>query len=370
MKKLLVSLFIFALLKSNPILVDVINEFQTAPTDSERVEFRYLHSPSTDTIILTDSINLFGTMLVIPDIYSPGNSCSSYIDTEIYISAQEYITIDRSFLSGQFYLPNDSGYIKVYYYYNNMWIDWGSIYYPGNANANPIHSPAPPIYCSAAKFYRWAYDPDWPLSPYFTVKDWYIDYTPTFGMPNDDYPGCFISGYVYDGNGSPISGAQIIAKEYFYGTSAYIVNPSPYYSCCTTYTANDGFYTIDSLLPIKYSVAASADGYLPENLITQQLCCTDPVTNLNFYLQTGVYENHWAGLSRVFYVYPNPFFDILYVVLLKPVHSIDIFDVTGELCVRIDNPLPYHYIKVDCNDLPKGVYFIKAGQDRAKVVKD
>ncbi|MGB7055267.1 MAG: carboxypeptidase-like regulatory domain-containing protein, partial [bacterium] len=281
-------------LSANPIMIEVINEFQVAPYDSERVELRYLQSAAGDTIF-TETFDLYNTEVVTP-------AGVAYVDTNILLAGMGQTVIDRSALTGVFELPEDTGYVMI------LGVEslGDSIFYPGHATTWCC-APAPPYYCSAAKFHCYAYIWD----DYYLISDWYIDSTPTFGAPNDDYPGCLVSGYVYDNYSQPIFGARVTAT--FFDLPSVIFPPLPYQVCCTTFTASNGSYYFDSLLPYDYYVDVNVNGYLPDTQYTGGLCCTDPITNLDFYLQTGITEDQEWGIVAGPFVRPNPFHSVLHI---------------------------------------------------------
>jgi hypothetical protein len=330
MNRYLLLFWLGMYLFANPIAEVIINEFEVTPSDSERIEFRYFRSASNDTIY-SDSFSLLNLHL-----YTPAGV--SFIDTQVYLPGMGYRVIDASFLSGNFGLPDDSGFIKV---------DSGGFISLYDSVPYPQLAPTPPINCSAAKFHFYY----WDMGGYNLVCDWYIDSTPTFGADNDDYPGCLISGNVFATNGSPIENAKVIAVARGY---AYILNPPPYYKTCTTYTDINGYFMIDSLLPWSYNVKISAPGYLPDSQSIYYLCWKNPATNLNFYL-LGISEFRTDAEMKKFFIYPNPASNILYINMDEPLPSIEFYDITGRMIKRFKTERAY----IDCSSLPRGIYFIK-----------
>lgn len=349
--KLCILLVMICALSANPIMIEVINEFQVAPYDSERVELRYLQSAASDTVF-TEIFDLFNAEVVTP-------AGVAYVDTNMFLTGMGQTVIDRSALTGVFELPEDTGYVTVQG--AELLVD--SIFYPGHATTWCC-APAPPSYCSAAKFHCYAYIWD----DYYLISDWYIDSTPTFGAPNDDYPGCLVSGYVYDIYNQPLAEACITA---LFVEASFSIFPSlPYHTCCTTFTATDGSYSFDSLLPYYYDIQVSANGYMPDTQYwVGGLCCTAPITNVNFFLQTGIAENREHEVLRGSFARPNPFHSALRITMLEPVRNIDIYDVTGKLMQRIDNQHLSTDLTVDCVDLPRGIYFVALKDQRLKVIK-
>jgi hypothetical protein len=338
-------------LNANPIVIEVINEFQVAPYDSERVELRYLQSAALDTIF-TETFNLYNTEVLTP-------AGVAYVDTNVFLTGMGQTVIDRSVLMGIFGLPDDTGYVAVIF--TEPISD--SIFYPGHANTWGW-APAPPCYYSAAKFHCYAYI--W--NEYCQISDWYIDSTPTFGAPNDDYPGCILSGSVYDTDNQPLYDACVTAVVVEQAIS--IFPPLPYYSFCTTFTAVDGSYSFDSLLPYFYDIQVSANGYMPDTQYwVGMLCCTAPIINVDFFLQTGIAENGEYDLPTGPFVRPNPFRSVLNIAMHEPIRHIDIYDVTGKLIRRIENQNLSTDLKVDCADLPRGIYFVALKEQKLKVIK-
>jgi len=120
-------------LSANPIMIEVINEFQVAPFDSERVELRYLETSTYDSLF-TNTLPLYNFAVSTP-------AGTAIIDTNISLVSMEPTVIDRSVLTGNFGLPDDSGFIKIVEFYD-------SLYYPGPVTVWQ-HAPTPPVFCSA-----------------------------------------------------------------------------------------------------------------------------------------------------------------------------------------------------------------------------
>ena len=347
-----ILLVLVCALSANPIVIEVINEFQVAPYDSERVELRYLQSAALDTVF-TETFDLFNTEVLTP-------AGVAHVDTNIFLAGMGQTTIDRSVLTGVFGLPEDTGFISVG---NPEFMGEDSLFYPGHATTWHC-APAPPYDCSAAKFHCYAYIWD----GYYQISDWYIDFTPTFGAPNDDYPGCILSGSVYDTGNQPLYDACVIACVVDQSTS--IFPALPYRTCCTTFTAVDGSYSFDSLLPYFYDVHVSANGYMPDTqYFVGELCCTAPLINVDFFLQPGIAENQKYEILMGSFVRPNPFHGAFHLTMYEPLQYIDIYDVTGTLMRRIENKSMNANLTVDCADLPRGIYFVALKDQKLKVIK-
>jgi hypothetical protein len=376
----IVMVFVPLIGLSNPFAMEVVNEFQTATSDSQRIEFRYLQSPASDTLF--DDQPLLNGEVITP-------AGTSVIDTAITLPGCGYAVIDTSVLNGPFGLPGDTGFINTY-----LPLSLDSICYPCSSFSwKHLVIPAPPADASAAKYHCWEYD-SW--EGYFAITDWYIDYTPTFGFDNDDYPGCSISGSVYEsGSGSPIIGAMVGAVlPPYYEIRGY----EPYYLACTTYTQSDGSFTLDSLLPLPYYINVFASGYQMKSDSTHALRALRPLTNFNFYLVGIEEDNRMQSLNakkQKMEVYPNPFLERTEIILMMQdagyrIHDTGytikdvgqtfrfaIYDVIGRMVrdfSRLTTNGERSTILWDGTDdsghrLPAGVYFVFTQGIRVRVVK-
>ncbi|MGB9720026.1 MAG: FlgD immunoglobulin-like domain containing protein [bacterium] len=370
MKSIIVFLMLFVpwVGFSNPYMMEVINEFQTAISDSQRIEFRYFQIPAYDTIFLDQP--LLNGVITTP-------AGTAYIDTGITLPGCGYAVIDTSVLTGSFSLPGDSGFIHSYLPYS-----WDSICYPCSSFSwKHLIIPAPPAGASAAKYHCWLYDS---TEGYLLITDWYIDYTPTFGSDNDDYPGCNISGYVCEsGSGLPIVGAtvQAILPPYYE-----VCNYEPYYIACTTHTQSDGSYSLDSLLPLPYYINVSIPGYQSISDSVPVLRALKPLTGFNFYL-VGIGENNTAQSLRIrnpeLEVYPILFSNNLLIRFLPGTMSagqnrydLRIYDATGRLVRQwnVETIRQGYQVIWDGTDdfgkaVSKGAYFICMADIRVKVIR-
>jgi hypothetical protein len=345
-----ILLVLVCALNANPVIVEVMNEFQVAPYDSERVELRYLRSSALDTVFI-NTFPLYNNTISTP-------AGIATIDTNIALINMEQIVIDRSVLSGNFGLPDDSGFISLV-----EWFD--SLDYPGPVTVWQ-YAPAPPAFWSAAKFHCYMFRSDY--FEYWLISDWYVDSTPTFGLPNDDYSGCFASGCVYGLYNQPLAGACVAATVVDDGFSLF--PPLPYHTCCTTFTAVDGSYSFDSLLPYSYDIQVSATGYVPDTQYwVGPMCNTAPITNVDFFLQPGITENQKYEILMGSFVRPNPFHNAFHLTMHEPLQFIEIYDVTGKLMRRVDNQSLSTDVTVDGADLPRGIYFIAVRGQKLKVIK-
>lgn len=235
-----------------------------------------------------------------------------------------------------------------------------TVFYPGQM-------PVPQAGHSASVFYVFYYNMGY--GGYYERQDWYIDSTPTFGSSNDDYPGCIVSGYVYDSVGLPLSGAQLTAALHEQLPLIDVVEKPPFYSCCTTYSQSDGGYVFDSLLPWQYEICAYMGGYEPDTIMTSYLKALEPLTDVNFYLTVGIDEFIQNRLDYTAQVYPNPFGTVFTLLLTDPIPYIEIYDITGRRRMLIDNRHLERSIVIDGRSLPSGIYFIPSIDKKFKIIK-
>ena len=330
MIRFICTLFFFSFLAfANPIMTNVINEFQTDTIIGQKFElFNWVPG----------NIPLIGT-----EVTTPG--CSAEVDVDSYLPANGYAAIDTSMLSGSFFLPLANGFLDVY-----QWDGFSDqISYSQSPSAL---IPAPPANAATARFFKFQNNGQ-------PIFDWYIDYSPTLGYANDDYPGCLVSGTVYS-NFQPVQGAQVTAS-----CLDIIQSPEPYYVACTTYTSDSGLYMFDSLLPCRYWVAASYSGYGSQGQQTPSLRWMVPLIDFNFYFY-GITENNDVGSVRGLIAYPNPFrkktkikFEIRNS---KSEMSLKICDASGRLVKSFAYSLVPGIITWDGTDetgksVPPGIYF-------------
>jgi hypothetical protein len=358
MKKFIVLLVLSAVISANPIMIKVLNEFQTAPGTQERIELKWFRQPSSDTVY--GPSDLYGVSVVTP-------AGTAVVDTHLILPGNGFAVIDSSVLNGPFYLADNDGYIKV----SQGWRD--TLRYPSEV-------PAPPYGTSCALFYCYKYDP---FDGYWMYGDWYIDGSPTFGAANDNYPGCVINGHVYDASANPISGAQVVVNA---PVSA--LSKPPYYNSCTTYTAADGWYKIDSLLPLDYWVKVVGVSYFPDSQHTQQLTCQEPTT-VNFYL-IGIAETVMIGTGSGLSITPNPFRTTtnISIGIRVPLRGsgasfqdfqtksreLRIYDAAGRLIRSFTlgpmlSALCWNGYDQQGQSIPPGVYFVRLGTAEGTAVK-
>jgi len=333
MKLLIVILIFFSLtLYSNPYIERVIYEFEA--DTAQKIEL-HLHPLPDWYNLLNDSVITF--------------TGKGVIDTSLWLWDTNFVIIDNSVITGEFYLPQDTGFIKIYLAQGLT----DSISYPNE----DVPSPKPNF--SVSKWYH-----DFGIDG--ILEDWYIDSTPTFGFENDDYKGCKISGYVYS-NDTPVNEAKVIATALIYS------NFPPFYSNCTTFTSTDGFYLFDSLLPTNFWIKVEKEGFYPDSFLTNRLHSLNPIT-VNFNLLTGIEDDKIS--FKNFKVYPNPFFFQLNIILDKNLLPpyIRIYDISGRLIKEWKKETLKENLIWEGKDengemVSSGIYFIHIGEKKVKVTK-
>ncbi|OGC38958.1 hypothetical protein A2Y85_06015 [candidate division WOR-3 bacterium RBG_13_43_14] len=356
MKSLFIIFTHACVLFANPIWVEIINEFQTAPTSLERVEYRFFSSPSSDTFYF-DSISLLNTSIKTP-------SGPAIVDTQLFLRGTGHTTVNGSVVSGPFGLPDSNGFIVV-----NIGIG-----YPTDSVSYPPMAPAPPYNHSSAKYHCFLYNSA--DNEYSVVPDWYFDPTPTFGASNDDYPGCRISGYVYDNNNQPLANAKVKVTPYYWGFYTVLIRTPPYYVTCSTMTEIDGAYTIDSLQPWNYYVIASINGYLTDTINVYSLKALNPLTNINFNLIFGISEDETEKNMSRNLTFQNPTNGLSLIGIYGEQTDIRIYDISGRL-VKDLSPLISNTPSIvtwDGTDqssrgLPAGMYFIHTKTHGSSIIK-
>ncbi len=216
--KILPFVCLLAFTYANPFIETLISEFQTAPDSLERIELHAI--PSYMSVELggwTITTNA-GTATINPGMILPYNG---------------YVTIDRTNTTGIFSLNDVSDTIKLR---DNQghWLD--AVCWP-KLLAWWRNAPAPP-YGGSSAIYR--------SNTYWVETNWYIDSTPTFNAPNDDWSS--ISGRILNQGGQPVRFAYVCA----YGPTG----------GCDAESDSLGNYTVAGLGEGKYRVTAEYYNYL------------------------------------------------------------------------------------------------------------
>ncbi|MCX7995444.1 MAG: T9SS type A sorting domain-containing protein [candidate division WOR-3 bacterium] len=230
--------------------------------------------------------------------------------------------------------------------------------------AETLYSPilAPPSGASAARFIFSLVSNNYPRK----LIDWYIDYSPTLGSENNDYPGCVLKGYVYL-NSVPFPDAKIVVR-----TIDSILTPWSFYKTCSTFTNLHGFYYIDSLWPVRYWTTVSLGNLPPTGELSPSLCALWE-KNLNFYIVSTTEKVVGSLLKDAHLtVFPNPFKNKLEIrcliqdaVKVKQDFNLAIFDVSGRVVKSLNlitqnQTSTFFWYGTDGNglSLPAGIYCV------------
>jgi hypothetical protein len=140
--------------------------------------------------------------------------------------------LDRGNVTGVFSLGDESDSVVLYDLRNRP--VGGSLAYP-STRGTPYDAPAPPPGTSASLYRGERGYPD-PIE-YFI---WYVDSTPTFGLPNDDSIGG-IYGRVFDADSNPLESVAVEAGGFHDTTDAlggFCIRPLYRNSCVVRATKN------------------------------------------------------------------------------------------------------------------------------------
>ena len=326
---------------SNPIIVYIINEFQTAPDSLQRIELHWWPGFESVTLVGWEIVTSYGT---------------AAIDTPIVLDSN-YVVIDSTNTSGIFKLDKNHDSIRIHDR-DGWWVE--QLSYPEYTPFYPGDAPTPPPGASAARFVMWAND----HNMNYQIVDWYIDSTPTFGKANDDYPGCIITGKVFDKDSTPIKEATVTALYRLY--LGYDVSPLD--SCKSCISDRNGYFEIDSLIPGTYRVIAKMQGFYSDTkeVVTYAMY---PST-LDFCLSfVGINELDTSKqLNPKILVSPNPFIQSTRIVIQDlgfregELVDLKIYDLSGQLVRALRSEQPS--IVWDGKDnrgksVPSGVYFLE-----------
>ncbi|OYD14205.1 hypothetical protein CH333_08700 [candidate division WOR-3 bacterium JGI_Cruoil_03_44_89] len=322
-----------------------INEFQTLPNSLQRIELK-----------LVGGQPLMGWYVVT-------QAGTAYIDSDVVTQENGLIIIDTANTSGIFILGDTNDVIGVFDQYDRS---VGGLSYPQRV-------PAPPCSMSTSLF-----EESGTIYYYLdivtvTFTDWYISTVPTFGFPNDDYPGTVISGYVFDVDSQPLPQTQIRAclscleyhcTNFSYGGHFFIER--------TVYSDSFGFYLIDSLLPSNYHLYAEKEGYIGQDVRVSPTAMEPGMEDFYLEPQFGIEENTAIHGGYELNIYPNPLFKKTVISYRLSVDSdqpitLKIYDLSGRLIRTFtlhSSLIPPHEIIWDGRDdsgreLPGGVYFCR-----------
>jgi hypothetical protein len=210
------------------------SEFQVAPDSLERLEL-HVYSGSAP-------VDLSGARIIT-------RAGTAIIDSGIVLDSSNYVVIDRSNTTGTFSLADDSDCVRLVIPPDTQYPQ--TLTYPANPNRNAYGSWRPPSGLSCALTTWSEYWP--PGFDYVDVQTWYVDSTPTFGLPNDDNEGG-ISGFIYDQSGQPLPEADVDMSA-SQGTA--------HMSSAIHWYWPAGYYEEVPTGPGVFFVSAQKQGYLP-----------------------------------------------------------------------------------------------------------
>lgn len=331
--KFLLIVYLISSVHSNPIIQTFINEFQTAPDSLERIE---LHA-----VPPYGQVDLGGWTITT-------RAGTATINPGTILPLYGYATIDRTNTAGIFSL--DETQDTIYLYTNHGWrideVRWPSLPV-GNYN-----SPAPP-YDGSSSRYRPPYEPWEPIN-------WYIDSTPTFDEPNDDWSS--ISGRVLNQYNQPLIGFGVYARG-FYGRSAGKADSLGDYTVAGLGEGNYWLFGYDSLgQRVNYPESVFV-GYnqhitgihiiVPDNGMER----TDPLVDIGTLLSI---PNPILSNSTIYLNLPN-----------KTKVVMKVFDAGGNLLQTLMNQnlkAGKHKISLEPN-LPPSIYFLNISIGKQRVNK-
>jgi hypothetical protein len=329
--KIFPFVLLISLVYSNPFIVTYINEFQTTPDSLERIELH--ETPSFGQIDLSGwtITTSAGTATINPGTILPYNG---------------YVTIDNTNTTGIFSLNEVRDTINLYDN-RGYWVDgvcWHSL--PacwGNA-------PAPPFGGSSTIYHEnWA--------AYENPVNWYIDSTPTFDQPNDDWSS--ISGRVTNQSGQPVR-VEVCADGPCGGSVGF--------------SDSLGNYTIAGLGEGKYWLTTFSFNYpqgnYPESVYVGY---NQHITGINIILPfSGIEQVNKSTTPIILFSLSNPISDnskISFILSNKAKAIIKLYDAQGTLVRILSNGIlnsGSHQFGLNLNTIP-GVYFldIKIGEQKA-----
>ncbi|MFB0510151.1 MAG: T9SS type A sorting domain-containing protein [bacterium] len=180
--------FLITTIPANPVIVTFFSEIQTSPDSLERLE---IHPYNWSYGYPFD---LSGFRLVT-------KAGTTYVNQGVVVENENsYVVLDQSNMNGIFSLGDDSDTILLSRPNgDSVW----AISYPSRYRYSPYGCWAPESGMSCAIYQGWTPWPD-PTSYYL----WFIDSTPTFGLPNDDTLGG-IYGRVFSIDSTPLGSVWV-----------------------------------------------------------------------------------------------------------------------------------------------------------------
>jgi len=326
---------------ANPIFVSFINEIQTAPESLQRIEIHTTPLPGA-------GYNLGGYWIKT-------RAGIATINQGIIIPYTGFITIDSTNTSGIFHLNAIADTITIYSNYN---YPIQSVIFPAQL-VGWNKAPAPP-YGGSICLYRSPY-----YSYYFNDWDrinWYIDSTPTFDEPNDNWSS--ISGTIFNAQGQPVSGLFVDAR----GPNGVMCGLSD----------NTGHYDIFGLGAGKYWLTVwVVQQYVPVGNYSDSVYVdyNQNVPSINISLPiNGIEHNNYSAFVDNLISAPNPIrrnSKISFVLPYENEVMIKFYDTKGNLLKTLLNQklnAGRHHIGLNLNLIP-GVYFMNVDIGKQRLTK-
>ena len=209
----------------------------------------------------------------------------------------------------------------------------------GNYQYSNVNAPYP-----GQSLVRVVVNPD---DPYFLLAK---ENQPSLGYnPFDAQTYGGLAGYVFDENGMPICGLEIL-----------ISSPIVY----ITFTNASGFFEINDMYGMNYDLSVSLSGY--PSIDTTVTVEPDSTTYVHIF---PIYDTDPSPQQKNYSIsnHPNPFYDattILYLLPQRSVGMITIFNSKGQKITEIpvspaENSVLWMGIDGHRNQVPSGVYFYR-----------
>jgi len=192
---------------------------------------------------------------------------------------------------------------------------------------------------------------------------YYLDNTSTLGLQNDSInANGRITFYVKDGQGSPLPDVKVSYQIYRFSVLDF-----PGWYNDTLITDSDGFCTIASLARLQ-SISLNKQNFVRQSFFTQVWPESTVTMNLTMAPVVSVEKRKDQGSPKTFSIgepYPNPFNPetrIPYTLAQKGTVDIEVYDMTGK---RVDNifhgdlPTGSYIARWNAAQFPSGIYFVR-----------
>ncbi|MEO0091113.1 MAG: T9SS type A sorting domain-containing protein [candidate division WOR-3 bacterium] len=308
------------IINANPIIITFINEIQTAPDNQEAIELHI--TPYGNSY----PIDISGWRI-------QSNAGFAIINQGVTIPPDGFVVIDATNTTGIFNLNDTADVVSLY---NNQGFLMDRVVYP-SFPASWQGGPAPPV-GSSISLYR---SPVW-SSIYWDRVNWYVDLSPSLGLPNDNWSS--ISGTIFNSQGQPMSNRIVIAN-----------GPTGGMNCLTDANGN---YTIAGLGEGKYWITIwntynqQAGNYYDSVYVGYN----QNVTGVNIIIpMTNIEQENIHLIQENLLSMPNPIKNNTAISLsLEKNTVLKIYDASGKLVKAVHNN--QGPIKLSFNS---GIYFLK-----------